>query len=169
MKKEINISRKKSKSVKAALLMLFVLMIIIFVNVCYFFDVPGIKFEHLPVAMIVLSLLLMPVIVFCLVHYFKETLNDEPVLIINEQGIYERISKHPVGLIKWEDIKSINVFSYIGETYWISIILKQPEIYITNVKLLKKLQEQKSVTKWGHIGIPFQNFDKEIKDVVEII
>ena len=169
MKKEIIIPRKKSTSIKGVLWMLFSLMIIIFINVCYFVDIPWITSDPPPVFLIIMSLVILPVIIFCLVDYFKQIFNNEPVLIINEQGIHERMNKHSVGLIKWEDIKNITIIPYMGGIYWIGIILRQPEIYITNPKLLKKLQKQKSVNKWGHIGITSIYFEKEIKDVVEIM
>ena len=155
--------------------MFFVTLLLLFCVFDFFLDfVPTLT---LPPIIGILSIPLIPICLLCFVSYFKDIFNTTPALIINNSGICEHISKDSAGLIKWEDIECINLIStpqaYLNprstENYFICIVLKQPEKYIKNQKLLTKLEKQKNTKQWGHIrfGMLFfkDNFEKIIRNI----
>lgn len=168
MNKEIIIHRKKSKSIKFTIGMFLATVVSIFPIIIHFTDIPRIT-SDVPLFIIILSGLCAPVCAFCTIGYFKEIFNEKPVLIVNEIGINGEMSYNSVGMIKWEDIQNINIIPYMGKTYFICIFLKTPEKYIENQKLLNKLNRQSTTNKWGHISFSSLYFNKEFKEVIEIM
>ena len=167
-KQEIVIPRKKSKSIIYATSMLLIAALFLFLLVAYFFDIPAIT-TNIPLVAIIFVVLTLPIFIWCGVDYFKQIFNENPVLIVNENGIHEQMNKYSVGVIKWVDIEDIKIIPYIDNTYWIGIVLKQPEKYITSQKLLDKLSRQKTTARWGHITFSSLYFKKEIKEVAKLM
>lgn len=165
---EIIIPRKKSKSIIYATSMLLIAALFLFLLVEYFFDIPAIT-ANMPLIAVIFVVLFLPIFILCGVVYFKQIFNENPVLIVNENGIHEQMSRNSVGLIKWVDIEDIKIIPYMDNTYWIGIVLKQPEMYITNQKLLARLSKQKGTAKWGHITFTSLYFKKEIKEVAKLM
>ncbi len=168
MNKEIIIHRKKSKSIKFTIGMFLVTVLLILPSIIYFTDIPWIT-SDIPLFVVILSSLCVPVCAFCTIGYFKEMFDEKPVLIVNEIGINEGMSHNSVGMIKWEDIRNINIIPYMDKTYFICIFLKTPEKYIENQKILNKLNKQSTTNKWGHIRFSSLYFKKEFKEVIEIM
>ena len=79
------------------------------------------------------------------------------------------MSTYCTGLIKWEDVDDVTIIPYMNNTYFIGILLKRPEKYIKNEKLLNRLNKQNGTKKWGHIRLSSIYFKKEFKNVVELI
>ena len=168
MQKEIIIERKKSKSIKMSLFLFVVNLIMLLPIVAYFADFDFIT-SDIPLLAVVLCMIVLPILIWCTGYYFKQIFNNNPVLIVNEKGIDEKMSIHNVGLIKWEDIENIIVRPYMGNTYFLGILLKRPEKYIQNEKLLNKLNKRKSTPKWGHISFSSIYFKKEFKIIIELM
>ena len=57
----------------------------------------------------------------------------------------------------------------MDNTYWICLILKNPEDYILNEKLVYAINKRKSVKKWGHVRIHSMYFKKELNSVLDIM
>lgn len=169
MEKEIIIPRKKSKSIGYAILMLLVTSMFAFLAVIKFANISWINADNVPLLLVILSLICAPICAYCFIHYLKEIFNNNPALIINQNGIHEQLSKFSVGMIKWDDIENINIVPYMDNTYFICILLKNPAKYIENQKRLDKLSKRKSTQKWGHIYFSTLYFKKEFKSVIELI
>lgn len=168
MEREIIIERKKSKSIKTSLFLFIISLIMILPILFYFVDFEFITSE-VPLIAVIGSIIALPILISCTGHYFKQIFNNNPVLIINEQGIDERMSFNYVGIIKWDDIENITVVPYMDNTYFIGIILKSPEKYIKNEKLLNRLNKQKGTKKWGHISFSSFYFKKEFESVIALM
>jgi hypothetical protein len=167
--REMIIPRKKSISIRnAVLLLVLAAVFLFFFGYAYFFDVPWMTSKP-PLVAVVLTLLITPVLFFCGIGYVKQIFNENPILIINERGIHEQMSRNSVGLIKWEDIEKVNVIPYMDNTHWVCIILKRPEKYITDQKRLSKLSRQKGTAQWGHVTFSSLYFKKKINEVAAVI
>ncbi|MBQ3000750.1 MAG: hypothetical protein IJD63_03270 [Oscillospiraceae bacterium] len=175
MNDEIIILRKKSINIKTSIVMLFATLLIIFVVLEHFLNfLPSLTF---PPLIAILGILLIPICLFCFISYLRDISNSAPVLIINSSGIDEYVSENSVGLIKWEDIECINLIptsqAYLNpqanENYFICIVLKQPEMYIKNQKLLAKLLKQKNTKQWGHIRFSTLHFKDDFERVTRNI
>ena len=130
--REIIIPRKKSKSIGNTILMFAFAALFLFLAFIYFFDVPGIDADDMPLIAVVLILLATPIFIWCGIIYFKQIFNENPVLTVNSSGITEQTNKIFTGLVKWEDIEDIKIIPYMDNTYWIGIVLKNPTKYIEN-------------------------------------
>ena len=168
MDKEIIIERKKSKSIKTSLFMFIITLIMILPIVFYFGDFDFIT-SNVPLVAVILDIVILPVLIWSTVYYSKQIFNNKPVLIVNSKGIEEGMSTYASGIMRWEDIEDITVMPNLDETYFIGIILKKPEKYIKNEKLVNRLNRQKSTKKWGHVRISSMYFKKEFKDVMKLI
>ena len=168
MEKELIIPRKKSTSVKCSIGMLFATIIMVLPMLLFFYDFSWTTSE-VPLWAAILCMVCAPLCFFCSIYYFKQLFNSDPILVVNSIGIHERMSGNSVGLIKWEHIENINIIPQAEKVYFICIVLKQPEIYIDNVKLLAKLNKQKGTKKWGHIRFSSLYFKKEFPEVINTI
>ena len=168
MEKEIIIERKKSKSIRLSLFMFIITLIMVLPIVFYFGDFDFIT-SDIPLVAVILAIAILPVLIWTTTYYFKQIFNHKPVLIVNEKGIEEGMSTYCAGLIKWEDVDDVTIIPYMNNTYFIGILLKRPEKYIKNEKLLNRLNKQNSRKKWGHIILSSIYFKKEFKNVVELI
>ena len=167
--REIISPRKKSTSIKNAVLMfLFAAVFLVFFVYDYFIGVSWITSEP-PLVMVILSLVFAPVFILCGVAYTRQIFNSDPILIVNRYGICEQMSRNSVGLIRWEDIEKVNIIPYMDNTHWVCIILKRPEKYITDPKLLNRLNRQKGTAKWGHVTFSSLYFKRRIKEVAAVI
>jgi len=108
MDREIIIPRKKSTSIKAALGMLFATLLFAFPIAEYFLDFYFID-SDIPLFVVILCMLCAPICAWCFFWYFKQIFNRNPILIINEFGIQQRVTSYHVDTIKWEDIQKINI------------------------------------------------------------
>ena len=168
MEKEIVIKRKKSKSIGFCLFMFITTLLMILPIVFYFGDFDFATFD-IPSVVVILAFAILPVLIWATIYFFKQIFNDKPVLIVNEKGIEEGMSTYSTGLIEWEDIEDVTITPYMDNTYFIGILLKSPEKYIKNEKLLNRLNKRNSTKKWGHVSISSMYFKKEFKDVVNLI
>lgn len=168
MNREIIIPRKKSTSIKYTIFMFLATVLLILPIIDYFADISWIT-SDIPLYVVIIFILFAPIFAFCTVHYFKQIFNKKPVLIVNEIGINEGMSYNSVGMIRWEDIQKINIIPYMDKIYHICIMLKIPEKYIKNQKLLNKLNRRSKTNNWGHIMFSTLYFKKEFKEVIEIM
>ena len=168
MEKEIIIERKKSKSIRISLFMFIITLVMILPIVFYFGDFDFIT-SDIPLVAVIVAIVILPFLIWTTIYYFKQLFNNKPVLVVNELGIEEGMSTYSTGLINWEDIEDVTIIPYMDNTYFIGILLKRPEKYITNEKLLNRLNKQNSTKKWGHVRLSSIYFKKEFKDVVNLI
>ena len=167
-KREIVIPRKKSKSVSYAVLMLFIAALSFFMLVEYFFDIPWLK-TTMPFVAVLCMIVIAPFMTWCGIGYVKQIFNENPVLIVNENGLYEQMSRNSVGMIEWDDIQDINVVPHMNNTHWICIILKEPEKYIKDPKMLDRLNKQRKTAMWGHVIFSSLYFKRDIKKVTAVM
>lgn len=163
MEKSIIINRKKSVSIKATLLLFFVMSLFGFYLYLYY-GRPVWLTSDIPFFLVVIAYLIMPILLFAFIFYFRSIFNHEPVLIVNENGIQEQVRYRSVGMIKWIDIKKISVQPYMDKTYLIHIYLINPDDY-----LIKKSRFSFKRLNYGHVIISSLYFKKDFEKVIEII
>lgn len=171
MDKEIVIKRKKSKSILSAFWMLLIAVLFLLPPLEYFFDISWIgNGKEIPLFVVILCILLFLVMLFCSWIFLKQIFNDAPVLTVNKYGIREEWSPNHLGLISWDDIDEVLVIpmpDYIHHT--VCIILKQPERYFSNPKMLKRVTAPGYAEKYGHVSLTSHYFRKEFPEVMELI
>ena len=168
MNKEIVIYPKKWKLIGIAIVMFLMALLFVFAIVLYFVEIPGINAD-IPLIAVIISFIAVPVFLFCAIGYFKKALSYKPLLIINQTGILEQITTYSVGMIHWEDIKDIGIRPLSPGQYLIGIILKEPEKYFTDKKILDNAKKQSTVNFRGHIGIPTLFLGGKLNEVIELI
>ena len=171
MDKEIIIQRKKSKSMISAAWLFLVAVLFLLPPLEYFVDIPWIgNGRDIPLFVVVLSIGLVAVFLFCSYIFLKQVFIDAPILTVNRQGIREEWTPYHLGLISWDDIAEVIVIpmpDYIHHT--VCIILKQPEKYITDPKFLKRVTAPGYAEKYGHVSLTSHYFRKEFREVMELI
>ena len=163
MEKSIIINRKKSVSIKAALLLFLVMSLFGFYLYLYH-GRPAWLTSEIPFFLVVIAYLIMPILLFAFIFYFRSIFNHEPVLIVNENGIHEQVRYRSVGMIKWIDIEKISVQPYMDKTYLIHIYLINPDDY-----LIKKSRFSFKRLNYGHVIISSLYFKNDFEKVIEII
>lgn len=131
----INISLSKKK------ILLFIFGSLVFVILGILFTIFPDKFTTLLIRNILLIRLIGIIAVlffgFALITLTRKVLFDKNLgIIINEKGIIDNSSFVAVGLIKWEDIISIEK-SKVRSTNFLLIKVKKPENYIDNQNPIK--------------------------------
>lgn len=171
MEKEIVITRKKYKSILYAVWMLLMAALLSLPIIEYLFDISWIgNGRDIPFFVILISVPFILVMLFCCYFFAKQTFIDSPILTVNQYGIHEQATAINVGVISWDDIVNISCFPMIdGTTYVISITLKEPEKYIHDPKLLKRVTAPGYAEKNGHISFSSIYFKKEFAEVMELI
>lgn len=163
MEQSIIINRKKSVSIKAALLLFFALSLFGFYLYLYYVR-PVWLTSEIPFFLVVIAYLIMPILLFAFIYYFKSIFNHKPVLIVNENGIHEQMRYRSLGMIIWTDINKILVQPYMDKTYLIHIYLINPEVYLKKKSMFKFKR-----FNYGHVIVSTLYFKKDFEKVMEII
>ncbi len=163
MEKSITINRKKSVSIKTALLLFFVMSLFWFYLYLYY-GRPTWLTSEIPFFLVVIAYMIMPILLFAFIYYFNSIFNHKPVLIVNENGIHEQMRYHSLGMIKWTDIEKISVQPYMDKTYLIHIYLINPGDYIKKKPIFKFKR-----FNYGHVIISTLYFKKDFEKVMETI
>ena len=100
---------------------------------------------------------------------WKNLFDKTPILVINDDGLHERMRIRKIGLIKWEDIEKIKIKKDVLDNDFICIYFKEPEKYINNEKELKRIRLKGSNCNYGHVFFTSLYFKKQLKDVIESI
>ena len=136
------VSRSKRDNIKKLFIFLFVdllLGLFIFLPKEQFSDV-----EILFTVGRVISYIIAPIMLLLTVVAIKDVGNTSPYLVIREEGLIQNMTKYQSGLIRWEDIEAVKMRAVIGKgSYMISILLKNPEKYIKDEKLLARLRARR--------------------------
>ena len=163
MEQSIIINRKKSVSIKTALLLFFTIALFGFYLYLYYAE-PAWLTSRIPFFLVVLAYLIMPILVFAFIYYFMSIFNHKPVLIVNKKGIHEQMRYRSLGMINWSDIENISVQPYLDKTYLIHIYLINPGAYIKKEPIFKFKR-----LKYGHVVISTLYFKKDYQKVIDII
>jgi hypothetical protein len=163
MEKSIIINRKKSVSIKATLLLFFALSLFGFYLYLYY-GKPVWLTSGIPFFLVVIAYLIMPILLFAFIFYFRSIFNHKPVLIVNENGIHEQMRYRSLGMIMWTDIEKISVQPYMDKTYLIHIYLINPDVYLKKKPLFKFKR-----FNYGHVIISTLYFKKDFQEVMQII
>ena len=116
----------------------------------------------------VLSYIISPVLLFVTVVAIKEVNNTQPYMVIREDGLIQNMTKYQSGLIRWDDIEAVKLRAVIGDgIYMISILLKNPEKYIKDKKLLLRLKARREKNPdEGEITIVTNGFKSVAKEAI---
>lgn len=163
MEKSLIINRKKSVSIKATLLLFFAMALFGFYLYLYY-GRPVWLTSEIPFFLVVIAYLIMPILLFAFIYYFRSIFNHKPVLIVNENGIHEQMRYHSLGMIKWTDIEKISVQPYMDKTYLIHVYLMNPDVYLQKKPFFKFRR-----FNYGHVIISTLSFKKDFQKVMEII
>lgn len=91
----------------------------------------------------------------------------KPALIINEKGIIDQSTYIAPGLIKWEEIQSIDFVQFSGQTY-LGIFTKDPDLVVNRSNSLKKMLNR--INKGllpSQVNIPVKILDCSVEELVE--
>lgn len=139
---EYVVKRSKRDNIKQLILILFgdlLVGLFIFLPKEGFLDV-GILFTIGRV----LSYIISPILLFVTIVAIKDVGNTKPYMVVRDDGLIQNMTKYQSGLIRWEDIEAVKMRAVIGKgSYMISILLKNPEKYIKDEKLLSRLRARR--------------------------
>ncbi len=173
MEMTYTVYRKKSVSIKSFLLMLFTVLLFGFFA---FVDVRNLGMLNEEDELIkyyilkVLSILLFPIVTWCMIYYLKNIFDKNPILNINEKGLTDRSNVNNfLGTIKWYDIERTHLVPYMNGLYFICIHLKKPEKYFKKKGLFSKMTIKKKKGAYGHLNISSMYFKNEVSQVYELI
>ncbi len=170
MENEIIIPRSRWKSLFYSLFLLFCTCIMALPVVAYFFDLAFMKSEkEMPLFAVIICLIFIPILMGTGIFFFFQIFNSTPVLIVNAQGIQSGMCNYCKEVIRWGDIETINIFPNGNNDYTIGIILKHPEKYISNPKVLARLQRRKLMRHWGHISLSTLYFRQKLDAVANLM
>ena len=171
MNKEIEIKRSIKVTLKNVIIMLITLLIISWPLVWSIIDFESFKFEFERKAILLLlcSIFVMPIIIFAMIFYVRNLFDKTPILVINDEGIHERLRISKLGLIKWIDIEKIKVKKDVFDNDFICIYFKEPEKYINNEKELKRIRLKGLDCNNGHVYFTSIYFKDKVNDVIESI
>lgn len=77
----------------------------------------------------------------CLIFFIRKLFDRSPGLIIDNEGIYDNSSYVAGGLIRWEDIRNIEMYQLAGQAM-IGIQLNDPDAYLQQQKGFKQRLNQ---------------------------
>ncbi|MGM1047975.1 MAG: STM3941 family protein [Bacillota bacterium] len=116
------------------LFMLAAVFVILGAALIYF----GMTEENSSIVMVIIGVICAVFFGLCLFYFASRIVNKEPSLIINDEGITDQSSYIQAGVIKWEDIKNIELYSMMNQRM-IGIKLYHPEKFMLQQTGLKKL------------------------------
>ncbi|GAF11618.1 hypothetical protein JCM19046_1853 [Bacillus sp. JCM 19046] len=73
---------------------------------------------------------------FCLLYALTRLIFRSPSLRIDEEGIYDNASAVGAGLVRWEEIKDLPIYTYGGQSY-LGIVLYDVDEFIRKQPFLK--------------------------------
>jgi hypothetical protein len=121
---------------------------------------------------VVFIILSIPLILFCLYgacFQLYKLLIKKPALIITGEGIFDESSPLSVGFISRQEIMGIKEFHYKSSTC-IIIMVKNPEIYLNQGFILKRLINKLNIVLCGSlIYINYVCFEKNRNQIVNYI
>ena len=136
MKKPIIIPKK------GAVNLLYLAGALAFTGLCLVFSFSS--FSYFPREFQTLLTVLKPILIFgifffglCSYYYAKRIFQNQPLLQVDETGVTDHSSAFAVGHIPWEDIVSIQLTSYLNQTF-ISIAVKNEEAYLAQMNFLQR-------------------------------
>ena len=106
---------------------------------------------------------------WCGIYYVKEFINRRPALIISDEGIIDRSSYLGAGLVKWEDIKEFNLYTFSGQAF-LGITTYDPHLIIQRTSGARKLLNgmNKSLVD-AQVNIPVKNLACPVETIFEEI
>ena len=170
MENEIVIPRSRWKSLFYSLFLFFCSGIMCLPLGEYFFDFAFMESEkEMPLFAVIICMFFIPILVGTGVFFFTQIFKATPVLVVNAQGIQYGMCNYCKEVIRWGDIETINIIPTSEYNYTIGIILKRPEKYITNPKVLARLQKRKFMRHWGHINLSTLYFHLKLDAVANLM
>lgn len=167
-RKEIIIKRKKSDSIKYAVFMFLLAALFSAFALNYFIEIPFIT-SSAPLIAVIVSLIFIPVFIFCGIIYCKQAANENPILIINDEGLYQDINPNFSHLIKWEDIREVKLRADFSNALWIDVFLIETEKHIVNERLKYKIQSDRKKLNNLNMTLTAIYFKKELDSVVHLM
>ena len=114
----------------------------------------------------VLSYILLPLLVIISFKSFKDIFNNEPLLIINENGIKDNTqTSNTLDLIPWEEIIDMCIVPYLDNCMYICLKLKNPSKYIIE-KPLGKFNRLKGFLDVNIYTYQFKHKQNEVANLI---
>ena len=170
MENKIVVSRNIKITIKTVFIFIFVTILFLFFG---FFDLIalGIGDESQKGVLIflkVMSLLLLPIMQYCLIMYGGNLFIKDPILIVDDKGITFRNSCFDKKIvISWSDVEDISVFPLGDKNHIIGLFLRNKEKYIKSKRRLASLNKKKDIL--GDIRIPSNYFENKLEDVMKCL
>jgi hypothetical protein len=103
------------------------------------------------------------------VYSIKKMLNNKIGLTIDDNGIFDNTNASSAGLIKWEDITTIETVQ-AASTKFLLIYIANPDFYLNRVKGFKKKLMQVNNRVYGTpLSITFNNLKYSFSDLERIL
>ena len=171
---EYIVERTLKRKIKKALILVFATILIC---IFYFFgewlgfvdDMPTLLGIFYNIGR-VLAPIIFPIMIWISILAIKDIWNNEPYLIIREDGLIQNMAKYQSGLIRWEDIENIKIIPILEETCIIRIFLRNPEKYISDPRMLERLKKRRARNiNESELTITTSDFAEEARQVIDHI
>ena len=116
------------------LLVLSAVFVLIGLALTYF----GLMGEDNEPFIVIIDVLCTVIFGLCLVYYVARIKNKKPSLIVNDEGITDQSSYIEAGVIRWEEVKNIEIYSLMNQRM-IGIKLYHPEEFMSKQRGFKKM------------------------------
>ena len=77
----------------------FIITLIMILPIVFYFGDFDFITSDIPLVVVIIAIIVLPVLIWTTIYYFKQIFNNKPVLIVNEKGIEEGMSTYSTGLI----------------------------------------------------------------------
>ncbi|WP_152657070.1 STM3941 family protein [Oceanobacillus sp. CFH 90083] len=120
----------------------------------------------LPMVIGVLAIL---VFGLCFLYYVKALVEREPAVIITKEGIIDNSSYIRAGLVKWEEIETIEFLNFSGQIF-LGIFTYDRELIINRSSGMKRVFNRlnKGLLP-SQVNIPFKNLDCSAEELMNAI
>lgn len=106
---------------------------------------------------------------YCGLHIYFKIIDKKPGLVVSDQGITDNASAISAGLIKWHEIKEIELQSVFGQEF-ITIVVHNPEKFIKRHTGLEQAFTKANDSIFASpIQIPFNSLSLNKKEIISII
>ena len=99
----------------------------------------------------------------------KKLFDDSPGLVVNTEGILDNSSGISAGIIPWKEIVGIGEYT-VQKQKFISILVKDPEKYVNNGNLLKRIANRANLKMCGTpVNISANSLKIDYDELLEVI
>lgn len=117
----------------------------------------------------IIGILTIAVFGLCFIYYVNVLIKREPAVILTKEGIIDRSSYIGAGLVRWNEIETIEFINFSGQIY-LGIFTIDKELIINRTSGMKKVFNQlnKGLLP-SQVNIPVKNLACSMDELVDVI